>query len=211
MALFADRAEAGLRLAPLLEQWASPHTVVFGIARGGVVVAAPVARHLGAPLRAAVVRKLGSPGNEEYALGAIAESARVLDTDAVARTGASTTDVDEVETRERAELARRTALFAPPSSDDATGITAIVVDDGVATGSTATAACRSLRARGAASIVLAVPVAPRRWEPEARVVDAYVCLHREPEFWAVGPFYEDFRQTTDAEVAALLSDVPGSA
>ncbi|GAA3624632.1 phosphoribosyltransferase [Microbacterium awajiense] len=210
MAIFADRVEAGRQLAPLLEPWASPGAVVFGIARGGVVVAAPVARHLGAPLRAAVVRKLGSPGNEEYAIGAIADSVRVLDADAVARTRITSTEVAEVEARERAELARRRGLFGASVADNLAEVTAIVIDDGIATGSTATAACRSLRARGAASVVLAVPVAPARWEPEVGTVDAYVCPHREHPFWAVGPFYRDFRQTTDAEVAAALDDDPAS-
>ncbi|HET6300052.1 phosphoribosyltransferase [Microbacterium sp.] len=204
MAIFADRADAGRVLAAALERWRGTDAIVFGIPRGGVVVAAEVARVLSLPLAAVVVRKLGAAHHEEFAVGAIAEDVRLVRPEAV-RTGFTTPDeLAKVEQREREELARRTRLFGA-SAVDMAGRTALVVDDGIATGATATVACRSLRARGASSIVLAVPVAPVDFVPEADSVDEYVCPNRIRDFWAVGQFYRDFRQTTDDEVIRLLS------
>lgn len=203
MAIFADRAAAGRELAESLAAWKGADAVVFGIPRGGVVVAAEVARALGAALAVVVVRKLGAPNREEYAMGAIADEVRVVHDDAVRAEGVTSDQLAAVEERERRELRRRSALFAA-SGVDIAGRTAIVVDDGVATGATAVAACLALRAHGAGRIVLAVPVAPAVWEPGADVADEYVCPHRMPRFWAVGEFYDDFTQTGDAEVSALL-------
>ena len=204
MAIFADRADAGRQLAVELGTLEDPTAIVFGIPRGGVIVAAEVARVLGLPLAAVVVRKLGAPAHEEYAIGAIAEDAEVVDEAAVRHTGVTAAQWAAVEDREREELVRRTRLFAsvPPAPG---GRTAIVIDDGIATGATATAACRSLRARGAARIVLAVPVAPATWRPDPAIVDRYVCPHPIHDFWAVGRFYRDFRQTPDEEVSRALS------
>jgi putative phosphoribosyl transferase len=203
MALFADRSAAGRELAESLQPWAGQDAVVFGIPRGGVVVAAAVARSLGLPLAVAVVRKLGAPSHEEFAVGAIADDVRIVN-DAALRAGHVTPEqLAFVEDMERAELQRRDALFH--TEDHVEGITAIVVDDGIATGATATAACLSLRSRGAETVVLAAPVAPVDWRPERGVVDEYVCPHRVRDFWAVGQFYDDFTQTTDAEVVELLS------
>lgn len=203
--IFADRADAGRQLAAALESELGEDAIVLGIPRGGIVVAAEVARALDLPLTAAVVRKLGAPAHEEYAVGAIADGVRVVDPDAVRRAEVSPEQLSAVEDRERAELARRQRLFAG-SRVSAAGRTALVVDDGVATGATAMAACRALRAQGAARIVLAAPVAPADWTPDPTVVDEYVCPHRMRDFWAVGRFYADFSQTTDAEVVRLLSE-----
>ena len=205
--IFADRADAGRQLAAALESERGADAVVLGIPRGGVVVAAEVARALGLPLAAAVVRKLGAPAHEEYAVGAIAEGVRVLDSDAVRRAEVTPQQLDAVEDRERAELARRLQLFGG-SPVTVAGRTAIVVDDGVATGATALAACRALRAQGAARIVLAAPVAPADWHPDPAAVDVFVCPHRVRDFWAVGQFYRDFAQTEDAEVVRLLGRTP---
>ncbi len=203
MAIFADRTDAGLDLADALSAWRGTDAVVLGIPRGGVVVAAEVARTLGLPLGAAVVRKLGAPSHEEFAVGAIADDVRVINIDAV-RAGLVTPEqLAFVEDLERVELHRRTALFA--SGGDVRGRTAIVVDDGVATGASVTAACRSVRVRGAETIVLAVPVAPADWTPDPDTVDQFVCPHPMHDFWAVGQFYDDFTQTTDTEVMELLS------
>lgn len=205
MALFADRAAAGRILAGALASERGEGAVVFGIPRGGMVVAAEVARALGLPLEAVVVRKLGAPSHTEFAVGAIADDVRIVD-DGLMRAGRVTAgQLADVEERERAELRRRQALFRRGAAGTRAHGTAIVVDDGVATGSTAMAACASLRAGGAARIVLAVPVAPAEWKPPPNAVDAYVCPHRERDFWAVGQYYDDFTQTDDAEVAELLS------
>lgn len=207
MALFADRRAAGDDLASALEAWRGSDAVVFGIPRGGVVVAARVAQALGLPLDVAVVRKLGAPAHEEYAVGAIAEGVRVVDERAAG--GVSERDLETVEKAERKELARRSKAF-PRRVSELAGRMALVVDDGIATGATATAACLALRAEGASRIVLASPVAPAAWSPPPGAVDAYVCPHPIADFWAVGQFYDDFTQTSDEEVIGLLSDdLPG--
>ncbi|WP_345802493.1 phosphoribosyltransferase family protein [Microbacterium sp. AZCO] len=208
MAIFADRVAAGRELAAALESQRGTDAVVLGIPRGGVVVAAEIACELALPLGVAVVRKLGAPDHEEFAVGAIADGVRVVDPAATRLHGVTPEGLAAVEEAERAELARRSRLFAErPLAVD--GRTVIIVDDGVATGATAKAACRAQHARHPARIVLAVPVAPSRWLPEEAVVDEFVCPHRERDFWAVGQFYDDFTQTTDEEVARLLAhDLP---
>lgn len=203
--IFADRADAGRQLAAVLDAERATDAVVFGIPRGGVVVAAEVARALALPLAAAVVRKLGAPSHEEYAVGAIAEGVRVMNPEVVRQGRITPAQLASVEELERIELARRLRLFAA-SVPSIVGRTAIVVDDGIATGATAMAACQALRAHGAARIVLAVPVAPAQWSPDPSVVDEYVCPHRVSDFWAVGQFYVDFTQTSDGEVSRLLPD-----
>jgi putative phosphoribosyl transferase len=168
-----------------------------------VIVAAEVARALRAPLGVAVVRKLGAPAREEFALGAIAEDVRVVDTAAVRAARISPEQLARVEHSEQSELRRRSALFGETVHDLA-GRVALVVDDGVATGATATAACSMLRAHGASTIVLAVPVAPAEWHPPPDEVDIFICPNRVDHLWSVGRFYTDFTQTTDSEVIALL-------
>ena len=206
--IFADRADAGRELAARLESARGTDAIVFGIPRGGIVVAAEVARSLGLPLAAAVVRKIGMPSREEFAVGAIAQDVKVMNPDALRRGGFTPEELEAVETRERQELERRRQLFAS-SSPEVGGVTAIVVDDGIATGATAMAACQALRAQAAARVILAVPVAPADWRPDPSVVDEYVCMHQMRDFWAVGQFYTDFAQTTDEEVSRLLSpDLP---
>jgi len=204
VAIFADRVDAGRQLAAALDAHRGSDALVLGIPRGGIVVAAEVARALGLPLAAAVVRKLGAPAHEEYAIGAIAEGVEVVNEDAVRHGGVTPEALARVEDIERAELVRRSRLFAD-SPLPVAGRTVIVVDDGVATGATATAACRSLKTHGAGRIVLAVPVAPAAWQPPPDAVDEYVCPHPIRDFWAVGQFYTDFTQTTDGEVVRLLA------
>ncbi|MFT4135145.1 phosphoribosyltransferase [Microbacterium sp.] len=204
MAIFADRVDAGRQLAATLTAWRGTDAVVLGIPRGGVVVAAEVARTLQLPLGVAVARKLGVPWHEELALGAIADGVRVVSPDAVRGSGVTPEQLAFVEDVERVELRRREELFGT-TLDQVRGRTAIVVDDGVATGATATAACQAVRTQGAVRVVLAVPVAPARWRSEAGVIDEVVCLHREEDFWSVGQFYDDFSQIADAEVVHLLA------
>jgi putative phosphoribosyl transferase len=204
MALYADRRAAGRELAASLERWRDTDAVVLGIPRGGVVVAAAVAEALSLELDAVVVRKLGASGHEEFAVGAIAEGVRIVTPGAVRWAGMSSQDLERVEASERDELARRTDAYGS-RLEDLSGRTALVVDDGVATGASAVAACQALRMRDPERIVLAVPVAPETWEPPADAVDVFICPHREPDFWAVGQYYDDFGQTSDAEVVALLA------
>jgi putative phosphoribosyl transferase len=204
---FADRAEAGRRLAERLRRFGDDDVVVLGLPRGGVPVAFEVARALGAPLDVIVVRKLGMPFQPELAMGAIGEGgARVVDRALARRALVSDEELAAVEARERAELARRARRFRGDRMPlPLAGRTAIVVDDGVATGSTARAACQVARAQGAARVVLAVPVGPPETIDElSAVADEVVCLETHRLFMAIGRFYADFTQTPDEEVIDLL-------
>ena len=205
--LFTDRADAGQRLAEALRHLAGEKPVVLGLPRGGVPVAAAVATALGAPLDVIVVRKLGVPYHRELAFGAIGEGGvRVINDDIVRRGGLSPSDIATVERAEQTELVRQAERFRddrPRLALD--GRTAIVVDDGVATGATASAACQVVRAQGAARVVLAVPVAPADTVAWLRTqVDEVVCLSTPVLFSAVGEWYRDFSQTSDEEVISLL-------
>jgi putative phosphoribosyl transferase len=205
---FSDRVEAGRRLAALLE--ARPQTgdvVVLGLPRGGVPVAAEVAAVLRAPLDVLVVRKLGVPFEPELAFGAIGEGGvRVVNEAMVRGERLSTEDVARVEAQERDELERRSRRYrGERAALPIEGRTAVIVDDGVATGATARAACLVARARGAARVVLAVPVAPRGWVSRlGDVADELVCVDEPREMYAVGQFYQDFSETHDEEVRACL-------
>lgn len=206
--LFADRADAGQQLAEALRPLASSDPVVLGLPRGGVPVAFRVARELGAALDVIVVRKLGVPYHPELGFGAIGEGGvRIISEDIVRRGGVSEADVAAVEGAEEAELLRRARAFRGDRPRvPLAGRTAIIVDDGIATGATAMAACEVARAQGAARVVLAVPVAP----PDAAErlggqVDELVCLSTPHGFAAVGEWYRDFGQTPDEEVVSLLA------
>lgn len=215
--IFEDRRDAGRRLARRLAGLAGlagDQVVVLGLPRGGVVVASEVALALGAPLDVILVRKLGVPFQPELAMGAIGEGgAKVVDSGVVRAVGVSEREIAPVEERERRELDRRAARFRagePPLPLE--GRTAVVVDDGVATGSTARAACAVARARGAGRVVLAVPVASPGWEARiGSAADECVALATPEPFFAIGEFYADFSQTTDDEVAGLLRTAARSA
>ncbi len=204
---FDDRVEAGRQLATILMDLGDQDPIVLGLPRGGVVVAAQVARALGAPLDVIIVRKLGVPFQPELAMGAIGEDGiRFLAEDVVRRAGISPDELAAVEQREREELQRRARLFRGEGPRLAVeGRTVIVVDDGIATGSSAYAACRVARAHGTQRVVLAVPVGP----PDAvaalaKVADEVRCLETPAWLGAIGQFYRNFTQVDDATVVALL-------
>jgi putative phosphoribosyl transferase len=204
---FTDRADAGRQLARRLAHLRGQPMVVLGLPRGGVPVALEVARELGAPMDVIVVRKLGVPQQPELGMGAIGEDgARVINRDVVAMAGVGAEDLATVEARERVELDRRAERYrAGRGRVPLEGRTAVVVDDGIATGSTARAACEVARQHGARRVVLAVPVAPEDWiERMGDSADEYVAVATPARFRAVGQFYEDFSQTTDEEVVAAL-------
>ncbi len=204
---FLNRIDAGRRLATNLLSYRGQDVVILALPRGGVPVAHEVARALRAPLDVLVVRKLGVPLQPELAVGAISEDGvRVLADDVIRVAHVSDADLSAVEAHERVELNRRAArLRAGRPAEPLAGRIAIVVDDGIATGSTVRAACRVARARGAARIVVAVPVAPPgAFGRLAADLDEFVCLETPEPFFAIGEFYADFCQVTDAEVSALL-------
>jgi putative phosphoribosyl transferase len=207
---FLDRVDAGSRLAPRVEHLKGEEVVVLGLPRGGVPVARQVADALHAPLDVIVVRKLGVPYQPELGMGAIGEDdALVVNDDIVRMAGVSDEVLAAVEARERTELERRARRFRgsrPRISLE--GKIALIVDDGIATGSTARAACQVARAHGARRVVLAVPVAPPGWEARiGRDADELIAVATPEPFGAVGQFYEDFSQTTDEEVVACLEPV----
>jgi putative phosphoribosyl transferase len=205
--VFADRADAGRRLAARLQHLADEPVVVLGLPRGGVPVAFEVARALGAPLDVIVVRKLGVPFQRELGMGAIGEDGvRVINHEVVRAAGVSVQELAAVEARERAEVQRRAWRYrGGRPRQPLGGRVAVVVDDGIATGSTARAACRIARALGAARVVLAVPVAPPGWQDRiGGDADELVCVQTPRDFLAIGQFYADFSQATDDEVVACL-------
>lgn len=204
---FIDRADAGRRLAERLERFRGEDIVVLGLPRGGVPVAFEVARALDAPLDVIVVRKLGVPFQPELAMGAIGEDgARVLNTEIIQACQIASGELDGIEVAERAELDRRAGRFRHGRTRiPLRGRTALIVDDGVATGSTARAACQVARAQGAERVVLAVPVGAYSALATLREeADAVVCLETPSWFRAVGEWYDDFRQTSDQQVVDLL-------
>jgi len=203
---FRDRMEAGAYLAEALRPVLPGDAVILAIPRGGVEVGAVVAERLGLPLDVVIPRKLGAPGNAELGLGAVAEGVTVLDERLVRALDVSAEYLDTEIERQEAEIRRRTAAYRegrePVPVQDRT---AVVVDDGVATGGTAVAAIRWAKKAGAREVVFAAPVAPiegvRRLEQEAEGV---VVLSTPPHFYAVGQWYEEFRQVGDDTVVALL-------
>lgn len=204
---FLNRADAGRRLARRLRDLGGD-VVVLGLPRGGVPVAAEVARALDAPLDVIVVRKLGVPSQPELAMGAVGEDGvLVLHPPVVHAAGVGESALAELERRARDEVNRRAERFRGSRSRvPLEGRTAVVVDDGIATGSTARAACEVARAHGAARVVLAAPVcAPESAAMLRGHVDRLVCLQIPDRFVAVGQYYRDFRQTTDEEVVDLLA------
>jgi putative phosphoribosyl transferase len=204
--MFRDRVDAGKQLALALEEFRGPHTVVIGLPRGGVPVAAEVARHLSAPLDIIGVRKLGVPGQEELAMGAIGEGGvKVMNDELLRYLPVSEADIARVEAEQNAVLTTRLSLFRSGRPEvSLAGATVIIVDDGLATGSTARVACEVARARGASRVVLAVPVAPVDVNSESVGADRFVVVETPEPFFGVGAHYNDFHQTTDTQVVELL-------
>lgn len=207
---FADRREAGRELATRLRKYAGrDDSIVLALPRGGVPVAYEIAEALDAPLDIFVVRKLGMPGHPEYAMGAIASGGiRVLSDDVIRWYGISPAAVEAVAAEELAELERREREYRRGRSlPDLRGRTVILVDDGLATGSTMRAAVQAVRALGPARVVVAVPVgAPQTCEEFNDITDETVCARTPEPFSAVGLWYRDFSQTSDDEVRALLEE-----
>lgn len=206
--LFIDRLDAGLQVARHVGHLRGEDVVVLGLPRGGVPVAFEVATELGAPLDVIVVRKLGVPFQPEFGFGAIGEGGvRIINDEVVQLAGLSEREIAAVEARERAELARRVQRFRgdrPPVP--LAGRTVVVVDDGIATGSTARAACQVAKAQGAKRVVLAVPVGPAETIASLRRdADEVVCLHTPEMFFAIGEYYAEFAQTRECEVTDLLN------
>lgn len=208
--MFVDRAQAGRLVAERLEHLRGSDAIILGIPRGGVPVAAEIARALGAELDVVVPRKVGAPRNPELAIGAVAPGVRVLDEDLVRRLGVDEAYLErEIADQER-EIARRTEAYrAGRPAPRIGGRVAVVVDDGVATGSTVIAAARWVRAQGAARSVIAIPVGPyQSLSRLAREADEVVVVDTPEPFYAVGQWYERFEQLTDEEVVAMLERAP---
>lgn len=206
--IFANRTEAGRRLASFLGKYVNrKNVIVLGVPRGGVPVAFEVAKALRAPMDIFVLRKLGVPGHEELAFGAVASrGVRVLDADTIRGLGISELEVELVTSAERKELERRERAYRgsrPPLNVN--GLTVILVDDGIATGASMRAAVQALRRMNPARIVIATPVAPASTCNHLRsAVDELICPEMPDRFYGVGQFYKDFSPVPDADVNELL-------
>lgn len=213
---FENRIDAGRRLARLLGDYRDRgDVIVLALPRGGVPVALEVARWLGAPMDLMLVRKLGVPGHEELAMGAIASGARVLNEEVIANCGISEFDLERETRAEQAELKRRARRYRGdrpwPQLENRC---VILVDDGIATGATMAVAARAIREQGPAELVIAVPVAPPSTiERFASLADRFVCPLQPPSFWAIGAWYRDFTQLSDEQVIEMMrqaDDLPGA-
>lgn len=204
---FEDRREAGQHLAERLSRYAGEDILVLGLPRGGVPVAYEVAKKLNAPLDIFTVRKLGVPGHEEYAMGAIASGGvRVLNDEALRELGITAAEIEDAIEEEQEELERRETLYRRDRpAPTLEGRTVLLVDDGMATGASMTAALKALRQHNPARVIVAVPAASRTvCEQLEALVDEVVCGITPEPFMAVGVWYEQFEQTTDQEVQQLL-------
>lgn len=213
-ARFDDRRDAGRRLGAVLLPLAAQRPVVIALPRGGVPVGCEVAGALGAPLEILAVRKVGAPHNPEYGIGAIAEDGtHVFDTEALAVLGINSDVLDAIVARETAELGRRvTAYRAGRPLTSVAGRTVIVVDDGVATGVTDTAALRALRRMRPGRLILAVPVcAPDSAARLREEAEEVICLVEPPRLYGVGQWYRDFSQVSDEDVIAALRTIGSAA
>ncbi len=206
--MFRDRKDAGMRLAERLKEYSGQeNTLVLALPRGGVVTGAEIAKRLDAPLDVLIVRKIGHPLQPELAVGAISERGRIVYNEQVIASGGVSKEylLNETE-RQREEITRRQHLYRSGQEPaDLRGKTVILVDDGVATGATMKAAVRTLKPEQAGKLIVAVPVAPLGAAAELKsMVDVFVCLDTPEDFIAVGSYYWDFPQVTDAEVVTLL-------
>ena len=207
MAYFVNRVDAGKRLAEALADFQGRNAAVLAIPRGGVVVGYEIASKLVLPLDVIIPRKLGAPDNSELAIGAVAEDgSMVLDEGLIAYLGVSKWYLQEESERQRQEITRRMKVYREDlESVELKGKDVIVVDDGIATGSTMKAALASVKNRGAKSVTVAVPVGPPQTIQELKsLADKVICLYTPEYFQAIGQFYKDFSQTTDEEVINLL-------
>ncbi len=214
--IFADRDEAGHALADRLVKNRYENPVVLGLPRGGVPVAAVVAEALGAPLDIVLVRKIGVPFRPELALAAVVDGDHpevVVNEDVRRLVRVSDEEFEKIKAQELAEIDRRRELYLGGRDRvPVEGATAIVIDDGIATGATARVALRALRRRAPKKLVLATAVAPPETFERLRVeADEIVCLETPTPFYAIGPFYSDFRQVSDEDVVALLAQAGGPA
>jgi putative phosphoribosyl transferase len=209
MAFFTDRVDAGKRLASALSNFSGKKGIVLAIPRGGVPVGFEIAKTLKTPLDVIIPRKIGAPDNPELAIGAVAEDGTaILDDNLVKYLGVSREYIKEEIERQKQEIRRRLEIYRQDASyPNLKGFDVIVVDDGIATGSTMKAALASVKNRGAASITVAIPVGPPSTIEELeKIADRVVCLYTPEYFQAIGQFYNDFRQTTDEEVIKLLQE-----
>ena len=207
MAYFSDRVEAGKRLASALEDSAGKKAIVLAIPRGGVVVGFEIAKALDLPLDVIIPRKIGAPDNPELAIGAVTEDGTmILDESLIKYIGVPQDYIKEESERQKSEIERRLRFYRQNEPyPRLEGLEVIVVDDGIATGSTMKAALASVKNRGAKTVTVAVPVAPPSTVMELKKkADRVVCLYTPEYFQAIGQFYADFSQTTDEEVIELL-------
>jgi putative phosphoribosyl transferase len=209
MSFFTDRIDAGKKLALELKDFSGKKGIVLAIPRGGVVVGYMIAKSLNLPLDLIIPRKIGAPDNPELAIGAVAEDGTViLDEKLISYIGASQEYVKAETERQKREIERRLKLYRQDLSyPSLMGLDVIVVDDGIATGSTMKAALASVKNRGAVSVTVAVPVGPPSTIKELnKIADLVVCLYTPEFFQAIGQFYADFSQTTDKKVIELLKE-----